>query len=81
MARLTIRNAVAMHLGEDGAEMERTRRYQPTRTPCPVYSVGNDYLTASGATRRPKDDRDWRWVRVPSDVTKLTGWKIWKARV
>jgi hypothetical protein len=83
-SRFSVRNAVAAHLGEDAADLERTRRYQPTRTPCPVYSVGNDYLTAT-AGRKPRESNDahlglWRWKEIKANgYAKAMGWRIWKA--
>ena len=82
--RFSVRIAIAAHIGEDQAEIERTRRYQPTRTPCPVYSVGNDYLTAT-TKRRPRESDNsymgtWHWKEIPArGYAKAMGWRIWKA--
>jgi hypothetical protein len=81
--RFSAAAAVAWYLGEDRLEVERNRRYQPTRTPCPVYADGNDYLAASSsAGRKPKEADDnrfgyWKW-EVASDHHPL-GWVIWRA--
>ena len=79
--RFSVRAAIAAHLGEDVADIERTRRYQPTRCPCPVYTVDNDYLTATSSPKRqPKGSDRYVWRRVPQDgYVKLAGWQIWIA--
>jgi hypothetical protein len=83
--RFSVRAAVAAHLGEDVADIERERRYQPTRTPCAVYSVGNDYLTATNG-RKPKECDDllfgtWRWEEIRAcGYAEAAGWKIWMAK-
>lgn len=82
--RFSVRLAVAYHLGEDVETIEDDRRYQPTRTYCPVYTVGEDYLTATKGTRKPKDGpATWGWssfnwvrvqkTRIPEDL----GWTVW----
>ena len=78
--RFSVRLAVATHLNEDVAGIEDERRYQPTRTPCPIYTVGNDYFTATGKNRRPQNVGGWNWVRVRSRATEMYGWNIWKAK-
>ena len=76
----TVRRAIAWHLREDEGEIEGARRYQPTRTPCRVYSVGNDYLTATPGPRPPRSNSHWMWERVPApDVPACFGWCIWRA--
>jgi hypothetical protein len=79
------RRAIAMFLGEDEAEVENEHRYQPTRTPCPVYSVGNDYYAATRGKRAPKSESGhgggdpWNWVAVPTDsIPADFGWTIWR---
>jgi hypothetical protein len=55
--RFTVAKAIAGHIGVDQAEMEGNYRYQPTRTPCPIYNDRSGrYLTATPAGRLPKDD-------------------------
>lgn len=77
--RFSVRVAVAMYLKEDDAEVEKNRRYQPTRTPCPVYTVGNDYLTAtSGIEKSPKADREWNWQAITGSLPASLGWQIWQ---
>jgi hypothetical protein len=76
--RFAVRRAVAWYLGEDEREIETTRRYQPTRTPCQVYTTGNDYLTATSSRgKRPKTDREWAWSTEPVGVHAM-GWAIWE---
>lgn len=80
--RFSVKRALAWYLREDETEIEGDRRYQPTRTPCPVYTVGNDYLTASKTDRNPKESADnffgyWNWVKV-EDANLPFGWTIWK---
>lgn len=70
--------AVAMHIGEDVDEVKKNRRYQPTRTPCPVFTVGNDYLTATNGKRKPRESRDYQWAKVKSSPVDTLGWNIWK---
>ncbi len=83
--RFSARNAIACHLGEDGADVEGNRRYQPTRTYCPVYTVGEDYFTATrSAKSEPRDGAErwgmssFNWQRVDSWVTAAYGWQIWR---
>jgi len=79
--RFSVRNAVASFLGEDGRECEVSRRYQPTRTPCPIYTSENDYLTATSSNmKKPKDDQTcWCWELVQSAefYGSAFGWAIW----
>lgn len=77
--RFTVRSAIASYLGEDVAEIE-SRRYQPTRTPCAVYTDGNDYLTATNGSRRPAESKDYLWRRVtdPGSYCDHMGWSIWE---
>jgi hypothetical protein len=82
MNRFTTRHAVACYLGFDAAEME-DYRYQPTRTPCPVYAVGNDYFTASKG-RAPKPgtfpNPEWSWQKIEEAqfYGSQLGWCIWQ---
>jgi len=81
MPRFSIRHAIASYLGDDAACVER-RRYQSTRTPCPVYTDGNDYLTATAsASRKPRGDGDYVWQKVPDSdgYVAAAGWQIWIA--
>lgn len=79
--RFSVKCAVAWHLSEDEAEIEGNRRYKPTRTPCAVYTNGDEYLTATKTNRTPRGCDDnifgyWHWVKVDSNVP--FGWCIWK---
>ena len=77
--RMSVRGAIAMYLGEDAQEVERNRRYQPSRTPCPVYTADNEYLTAAPCTARPKSSPEYNWVLCPpSPWLEGTFWSIWK---
>jgi len=75
---------MAAHLGEDVAVIESDRRYQPTRTPCPVYAVGDDYLTATSSSRKPRECSNnqfgtWRWEEVETHgYAAAMGWRIWR---
>jgi hypothetical protein len=83
-ARFSVVDAVAAHLGWDRDEM-RDYRYQPTRTPCAVYSVGEEFFTATTG-RKPKESNDhfygcWRWEEVPAaGYAGAMRWRIWRAR-
>lgn len=79
--RFSVHAAIATYLGEDGVEVKNNRRYQPTRTPCPVYIVSEDYFTATKTDRKPKGSDDnhyglWVWHRVEAQMPY--GWVIWK---
>lgn len=76
---LTKRLAIASHFDMDAAEVENYR-YQPTRTPCPVYTAGNDYYTATSPSTRPKGSADYVWEPVYSWVTAMYGNVIWRAQ-
>jgi hypothetical protein len=80
--RFSVREAVATHLGHDMAEL-REYRYQPSRTPCEVYSTSSGYFTATKG-RKPKTADDsymgaWDWERVRDGLCDAYGWTIWKA--
>ena len=68
----------------DVADVESQHRYQPTRTPCAVYSVGNEYFTAAPAGKKPKTSTNtniygfWNWVYVPDKTVEHYGYEIWK---
>lgn len=82
--RFSVRAAIAALLREDPSDVERNRRYQPTRTPCPVYVDGNDYLTATGSARKPREAHDpqmgdWRWREFETDgFGAAMGWHYWE---
>lgn len=73
---LSTKSAVASHFGFDIAEMD-SRRYQPMRTPVPIYTVYDDYFTATRGARPPKAHPDWNWVLVESALTELRGNRMW----
>lgn len=80
--RFSSAGAVAWYLGEDRTEMERNRRYQPTRTPCAIYSNGDEYLAATSSNKKPRESNDnrfgyWQWEMASSDHPY--GWVIWRA--
>jgi hypothetical protein len=83
--RFSVRAAIAAYLRVDVAEVEANHRYQPTRTPCAVYSDGNDYLTATNGARKPRECDDnqmgtWRWKEMPhTSYGASLGWRIWLA--
>lgn len=81
--RFSVKSAVAAHLGEDRSTLDEERRYQSTRTPCPIYTVGNDYLTATSSLRPgPKRSKEWpAWELVRDDsYAAAMGWRIWRAK-
>ena len=69
--------AVATHLGWDVADV-REHRYQQHRTPCAVYTVGDDYLTATTG-KPPKSNADYQWEKVDSWITEVYGNVIWRS--
>lgn len=78
--RFSVRLAFCEAFSRDFAESEDSR-YQSTRTPCPVYFVGNDYYTATASEeKKPKENEDYRWTKEPSDLNKRFGWQLWKAK-
>jgi hypothetical protein len=86
--RFSVRSAVAAYLGYDQDDL-RDYRYQPTRTPCEVYSDprgGEDCWTATRGSRRPRGSTNnyqghWTWTEVndPGAYCKAYGWRIWLA--
>lgn len=79
--------AVAGFLGWDAEELEE-QRYQPTRTPCPVYYFDDGKaFTATRSKRAPathwnpqRPYQGWscdRWEYAGQDVH--TGWHVWEA--
>jgi hypothetical protein len=78
--RFTVARAIAWYLREDAGDVERGRRYQPTRTPCPVYTNADEYLTAtSSAQRAPRASPGWVWRRMADQAEHGAGWTIWIA--
>lgn len=75
--RFSVRLAIAEHIMEDW--MDAKDREYTGRTPCPVYTVGNEYLTATSSSEAPRGNADYRWEEIASDVTARFGWHIWRA--
>lgn len=82
--KYSIRKAVACWLGENVKDLERERRYQPTCTPCPVYSCNNIYLTACRIGKRPKNSNDtrfgyWNWNKAlhQDSYNTTAGYEVW----
>lgn len=80
MTRFSIRLAIAEAFGFDYADIENDHRYQYGHTPCPIYTVGEGYYTATKAPNiRPKEDNDYRWLRVdPPSGHMPDKWQLWK---
>ncbi len=83
--RFKAARAIAWYLGEDERDVERDRRYQPTRTPCPVYTNGDEYLAASPGKRKPREVDDnfmgrWEWEQVDARLPDGFPWTIWRAK-
>ena len=83
MERFTVRKAMASYLGVDPSEVEE-RRYQPTRTPCAIYTDGHGYYTATAkrAMRGSSNNLTgtWDWVEVPAaGYWGAMGWRVWRA--
>jgi hypothetical protein len=82
--RVSVRHTIAAHLGMDVMDVE-DYRYQPTRTPCAVYSSDGDYFTATKTARKPRESEDnhfgtWKWRRTPTHgYAEAVGWHIWIA--
>lgn len=80
MPRFTTRLAIAEAFGFDFADIENDYRYQDTRTPCAVYTVGQGYYTATNSiNKKPKGNADYVWMSVapPSGYMPDT-WVLWK---
>lgn len=77
--KFSIKFALASHLDWDVDEVE-SFRYQSTKTPVPVYSVDDDYLTATKIDKLPRENTDYKWEKVNSWVTKQYGWVIWRKK-
>jgi hypothetical protein len=76
--RFSTRLAIATYFCRDVAEVEEWHRYQPTRTPCPVYYTGNDYFTAAPIGKNPKGNADWFWTPVEDATVAHYGYQIWQ---
>lgn len=83
--RFSVLDAVAAHLRYDRDDL-KDYRYQPTRTPCQVYSDprgGSDNYTATKTSRKPRESDDyrfgtWRWKEIPAEgYAAAMGWHIW----
>jgi hypothetical protein len=64
----------------------KSYRYQPTRTPCEIYSDprgSNQNFTATNGQRKPKESHDnffgfWKWQEIEAlGYAKTMGWRIW----
>lgn len=79
--RFSVREAIADAFGFDFADVENDYRYQPgpNHTPCAVYSIGEDYYTATKSPSvKPKEGHGYHWV-PETKYTALHGWQVWKA--
>lgn len=83
--RFSVRDAVAGHLGYDRDDL-KDYRYQPSRTPCEVYSDprgGPENYTATKTKRKPRECDDfhfgtWKWKEIPAlGWAGANGWHIW----
>lgn len=73
----TTRRAVAEAYGQDIADVA-DYHYQPSRTPCPVFTMGDDYVTAtSSPDKPPKGNADYVWVKKPSCLNIRFDWQLW----
>lgn len=77
--------AVANHLGMNGDDFEEYR-YQPTRTPCPVYAVGDHYYAAKRSDSPPKTrfggPGGWEcgsWKKLEDARDNAYGYTVWQA--
>jgi len=70
--------ALAMHYDMDDKEVKEYR-YQSTRTPCPVYTLDDDYVTATSG-KVPTGNHDYTWEPVKSWITAAYGWRIWRKK-
>ena len=81
--RFSVRLAIATYFNMDSACVEDDHRYQPTRTPCAVYSMGNDYFTAAPIGKKPKGSDSvlfgsWVWQPVDDAFVASHGYQIWQ---
>jgi len=83
MKRFSVRIAIAESFGIDFADVENDHRYQDTRTPCAVYTFGNDYYTATNSlTKIPKGRSDYNWVPCePLSGYIPENWQLWIRKV
>jgi hypothetical protein len=80
MVRFNLRLAIAECFSMDYSTIEGDYRYQPTRTPCAVFSIGDDYYTATKSpTIKPKQSTQYRWEQFPGTVPN--GWQVWKRKL
>ena len=83
MTRFSVREAIATFFNADIATVEEEHRYQPTRTPCPVYATGNDYFTATRIGTKPRGSDNarqgtWVWQAVEAPRAAGFGYQIWQ---
>jgi hypothetical protein len=81
MTRFNTALAVAEAFSFDFATMD-DYRYQPTRTPCAVYTVGQGYFTATNSVgKKPKGNADYKWTPVdPPSGYMPNGWQLWECK-
>lgn len=80
MTRFSVRLAIAYAFGFDYADIENDYRYQDTRTPCAVYTIGDGYYTATRSPdKKPKGNADYKWTPVqPMSGYIPETWQLWK---
>lgn len=78
--RYSVRDAIGDYFGLDFEDVP-WYRYQPSRTPCPIYHQDEDYYTASGPGKKPRSGMGYEWVEVPGALMGAShGWRIWKSK-
>ena len=81
--RFSVRHAIATFFSMDVADVETEHRYQPTRTPCPVYATDNDYFTAARIGKKPRSSDNtqqgtWTWQAIEAPKVAANGYQIWQ---
>jgi len=83
--RFSVVDAVAGHLEYDRDDL-KDYRYQPSRTPCIVFSDprgSSENYTATNGKKRPRGCDDfqfgtWHWKEIEAKgYAKAMGWRIW----
>lgn len=81
MKRFSTREAIAEAFSLDYSTVDDDYRYQPTRTPCAVFAIGDyGYFTATNSlNKKPKGNKDYKWVPVaPMSGYLPETWQLWK---
>lgn len=81
MKRYTTAHVLAEVFSWDYSDIQECR-YQYGRTSKPVFTIGDDYYTATKIGQKPPKHSgglDFNWEKVESKIADSIGWQVWKS--